>query len=414
VIRLATELEPLQTRVFDPRRSRASRILFLSLIALLLTFALRSMVSPKRMDFAVCWYDVRGIFKQGLPLYGPHSAFAAPMLFRYPPVFALLFYPLTWLSFKWAGILLALLEASAISTLTNWSYRKLKLDITLMSGFLALAICASYFYLSFKDGNVQWLDTCLVLSGNLLATKRPSLAGLCLAMGIASKVWPILFLPWFFSPRKRAALLATAGWSAVIWLFPLLVWSRPTYSHLLQTWFHQEFSTNTGVTDIWYPSQSLRGVMLRYLTDPALTLPYRSQFPDVHLTTFPPAAVIHSWCFIATMAFGCAVARRQISGELYFVMFSALQPFCNWSSLISLAPAVLVAASISSNNWKARCYLTSAFALSCVGYMASLSRFDTRLFEALGLHFPIMLCIGMCLLQKVKRRPTSIVLGPPD
>jgi hypothetical protein len=279
---------------------------------------------------------------------------------------------------------------------------------------MALVICLPYLYLSFKDGNMQWLDTLLVLGAIVLANKRPGTAGLALSLGIASKVWPVLFLPLFLTKTRWRVLPAAVLWSSAIWLLPMAFWGTAIYSHLLGSWFHQEFATNTSITDIWYPSQSLRGLLLRYLTDPAVTLPYRSEFPDVHLASLPPALIIHIWSLVAVIAYVFVFTRRQLMGELYFVVFSAFQPFCNWSSLISLAPAALVAAHVGSKSRRGIWFLALAFALSCAEYMASLSRFDARLFEALGMHFPIMLCIGACLLQKLNRRPNSIVLGPPD
>jgi hypothetical protein len=287
-------------------------LLLLCLALLLYVLSVLSIYAPKRMDFAVYWYDINAFVHSGTPLYGSHSAFGFPMLFRYPPAFVLLFHPLSLLSFRAAGCVWAIAEALTITAITYWMYVKLQLAITLKIGLLALAICAPYFYLSFKDGNMQWLVTMLVLVAVLSAETCPAPAGLMLALGIVIKVWPILFLPLFLMRERRRSLLATAAWSAAIWTFPLLAFGPALYGRLLQDWSRQEFANHVGLRDIWYPSQSLRGVLLRFFTDPVQTLPYHSDFPDVHVLTLPPGLLILLWITVSVAAF-LYVTRRICS-----------------------------------------------------------------------------------------------------
>jgi hypothetical protein len=388
----------------------AAPVLLSCLFLILCVFAAISILAPKHMDFAVYWYDIHAFLYSGLPLYGPHSALGFPMLFRYPPTFVDLFYPLSLLSFKAAGCLWAIAEAFAVTIVTYWAYVRLRLTIGLTAGLMALAISAPYCYLSFKDGNMQWLVTVLVLASVLTAETNPWLAGFTLSLGIAIKIWPIVFLPMFLIRQRRNVLWATICWSVAIWAIPLLTFGPSGYGQLLQDWFHQEFANHMGVHDIWYPSQSLRGVLLRFFTDPASTLPYRSEFPDVHLLALPPGLLIAIWSVTALAA--SIYVTRQIWVSyglkrtqwdlLYFVLFSAFQPFCNWSSLISLMPAVLMAAHINSNEGGIgsrinRIFFTVTVVLCGVEYAASLSRANTRLFEALGLHLAIMLSVAVAL-----------------
>jgi hypothetical protein len=48
--------------------------------------------------------------------------------------------------------------------------------------------------------------------------------------------------------------------------FPSLYFGVGGNAYLLSRWTQQEISTQSGQTEIWFQSQSLRGVMMRYLT----------------------------------------------------------------------------------------------------------------------------------------------------
>ncbi len=355
-----------------------------------------SIAFPKLIDFSVYWYDIHAHFQQGLPLYGPRAAFAAPMIFRYPPLFALLFYPFSLCSFRTAGTLWALFEATGSSLVTAWSYRKLGLKIGWWQGVAALVICAPYFYLSFKDGNVQWLITLLTFGAILLVEERPNAAGFLLALAIAIKLWPVLFLPLFAARARRRAVLWIGVWSVILWLAPILCFGAAQYGSMLQTWVHQESGTMLASVDIWYPSQSLRGLLLRFFTDPRMTQPYHGEFPDVHLVCIAPQWVIGGWLVVSGIAFIYFI-RRQ-SDEFHFIVFSALQPFCNWSSLISVTPAVLVAAHFAAKG-RSRVVFAITAAVSAVLLTTSLSRSAVRLSEALGFHFLVMLFLGISLFR---------------
>src|SRR3954470_9991192 len=57
-------------------------------------------VSRKPMDFRVYYYGARGVFEGTRPVYGPESGLGWPMHYRYPPLFLLLFAPLSWLPLR--------------------------------------------------------------------------------------------------------------------------------------------------------------------------------------------------------------------------------------------------------------------------------------------------------------------------
>ncbi len=361
----------------------------------------------KHIDFAVYWYDIRGFFTTHRPLYGPGAVMGFPMIFRYPPVFALLFFPLTKLPFAVAGAVWACLEALVLFAAVCWLKRTLSLSLNVAAGLGALFIAGPYLYLTFKDGNMQWFVTVLTLVAIVLSDRRPALSGCALAFGASIKIWPLLFVPLLLARARRPALWWTALAGAVLWLLPVVFFGPSFYWTLLRQWSAQESANHVALGDIWYPSQSLRGLLLRYLTDPLQTLPYHAAFADVHLLALSPAFVVAVWAIAACASLLYVAARSaQTQGLertrwdfLYFVAFSALQPYCNWSSLITLTPAVLLLAhlvSMGRRPWPRR-FFWSAVALTAVCLATSLSRQQTRLLQVIGIHFFVMLCLAGAL-----------------
>src|SRR6266404_5648200 len=122
-----------------------------------------------------------------------------------------------------------------------------------------------YLVQELKIGSVQLFIVEFVCCALLLCDEHPYAGSLLLGLAAAIKVWPMLLFP-FLALRGRwrfgfQALSATA----LLTVAPacLLGW-RETF-HLLGQWFAQEQRINALLGDKWYPSQSLRGVMLRYL-----------------------------------------------------------------------------------------------------------------------------------------------------
>jgi hypothetical protein len=396
-----------------PSETRANREqkLFFWLFALLVTAcATVNLIHPKLADFRVYWFGIGTFLRHTKPLYGMTGGLGYPMLFRYPPAFVLFFSPLVHLSFRAAGAVWTILEWASLLAMTPWAFVRLQGRVTLGTGLGALVIAAPYLFLSFKDGNAQWLATALVLAALLTAADHPRFAGFALAAAVIVKVWPVLFVPLLLARERRKALVWVALCSAVLWAAPVFVFGSQEYAQLLHDWTAQELANHTGVTDIWYPSQSLRGVLLRFFSDPAVTQPYRADFPDVHVASLNPQLLVMfangcGACALYYVLWGASRVRSELRfrwDALYFVAFSAFQPFCNRASLISITPAVLATAvSLPGRSWPdetlARVPWALAVALSGLEILSSFSRPAVHWFEALGLHFPLMLALGVSL-----------------
>ena len=62
------------------------------------------------MDFRVYHYGARGVFDGTRPVYGPASGLGWPLHYRYPPLFLLLFAPLSILPLNWGAAVWVLLK----------------------------------------------------------------------------------------------------------------------------------------------------------------------------------------------------------------------------------------------------------------------------------------------------------------
>ena len=139
----------------------------------------------------------------------------------YPPQSLLLFYPLSFVSYAQAQLLmlalnhvLFLLVAFMTIRVLNLSLRKDNWKIALLVGYL----------LVFKPitttlwvGQVSLIVVALLLAFWMFARgNRPGLAGAMLALVIVLKAYPVLLLPFLLISRRYRETLATLGWLAVI------------------------------------------------------------------------------------------------------------------------------------------------------------------------------------------------------
>src|SRR5207249_8999462 len=104
---------------------------------------------------------------------------------------------------------------------------------------------------------------------------------------------------------------------------------------LLRQWFNQEYLTQTGEEEIWFPSQSLRGVMMRYLTTIDYSALPDSNYRKVNLVDWDRKTVRTLWFVtvgtIYTVFLGLVYRRtgkeRWIEAALAFCLVALLEPF---------------------------------------------------------------------------------------
>jgi Glycosyltransferase family 87 len=332
-----------------PQLRRAGAYLLLAAAAAVLT----SLFLTKNSDFRVYWYGAKGFWAGVVPAYGTKSGIGFPMHYRYPPVTYLLFWPLTRMSLAAAGTVWMLGAWAAAILAVRAAVRKMELRFTRAAILAACAYLLPYVVLAIRYGNVQPYVIAMILAALALSESRRTAAGGLMALAITFKVWPLFFLPWFLRRGRRAVLAWLAAAMTVLWLAPLMVWTPAHYFDLTSQWYWSEVQNTTSNSENWYfPGQSLRGVLLRYLT---VEEPVAGGFPDVHILSVEPEDVVAAWEAIAALTYAAAcimmlradAGRRWIWDGLSFALFTILQPFCLKSGMISLGPAVLVAAAYS-------------------------------------------------------------------
>jgi hypothetical protein len=404
--------------MYDLTKPQRLRLVLYGLLAAVVVVT--SLLLTRNIDFRVYWYGATAAFDGSRPLYGPASGLGFPMHYRYPPVTYLLLWPLSHLPLYWAGVIWMIAAWSASIATVTLAVRTARLNLTPQAVVVACGYLLAYVVLALRSGNVQPYLIAMIFAALLLSESHRVTAASLLGLAITFKIWPVFFLPWFLHRRRRPVLVWLIPVILLLWLLPLIIWSPSDYVELLRQWCRSEFRSATTPSEGWYfPGQSLRGVLLRYMT---AATPWIPAFPAVHFLSLSPRFVVRAWEAIAGMSYAVTCiamlrsgpSRRWVWDGLSFSLFTLLEPFCLKSGMISLGPAVLVAAALYSGERQharslresvARRLFITACALSFLGAIAQYKPL-LRLLLALGLDFyaTVMLLTAL-LLWALSREP---------
>jgi hypothetical protein len=251
------------------------------------------------------------------------------MVYRYPPLFLCLFRPLAFLPLAavvgiWAASKVLLLEFLVWAWYRRYPPSRLG-PALLITGLLLLP----YLVYELQVGNVQFFLVEIVCLALLLCDEHPFPSSLLLGLATAVKVWPAFLLP-FLAVRGRGrwrvgaqTLIATGVFTVMpgFWLG----WRN--LFHLLTQWFLHEQRINALLGDRWYPSQSLRGVMLRYLTQMDYSGLPDQNYRYVNFVSLPSWEVRQFWLVLAIVLGLLAlvwVYRCAHDGAAYSIFFCSL------------------------------------------------------------------------------------------
>ncbi len=234
---------------------------------------------------------------------------------------------------------------------TVWlAIRIRQLRFSRSSIFACCAFMLAYVVLAVRYGNVQPLVVAWIFAALILSETHPVWAGILLSLAVTFKIWPILFVPWFFHrARVRSAIFFVVAF-ITLWILPIPIFGTARYWSLLQEWYTAVARVGTTYSEFYYfPGQSLRGLLLRYFTPVA---PPLKTFPDIHIVSLSPASAVHIWMIISVIVYVAFVVSMLRSEHrklwawdgLAFVLYSLLEPYAVKSGLISLGPAALTAA----------------------------------------------------------------------
>jgi hypothetical protein len=361
------------------------------------------------MDFRVYHYGARGVFDGTRPVYGLTSGLGWPMHYRYPPLFLLLFVPFAWLPLGLsAGLWVVLKVAVLVWLLREIVERGLKPATTnvdkqpgmhVAAGFnprsflIPLLFITPYLIEEFRYGNAQFFIVALTAVALLRARERPIFAAGSLALAISIKVWPLFFVPYLAVRRDWKVVGYTMGFVILLAILPSVYFGFSGNLHLLAQWFAQESHTQLGESEIWFPNQSLRGVMMRYLTVIDYSQVPDSNYAQVNFASLDPAAVRQAWMLLAGTAYAVFlfITYRRRNGDgwfdhaLAFCLLAALEPFTQKYALVVLLWPAVAAAGLMKRP-RLRILIYGATALALIQPLAPGSS-TQRLLQVLGLDF---------------------------
>ncbi len=389
------------------------------------------------MDLRVYHYGARGVFEGTRPVYGPGSGLGWPMHYRYPPLFLLLFAPLAMLPLGWAAAIWVVGKVAVLVVLLRALERRLKPattfgsqnghqngprgpqngppkpqngDQNVVAGFsrryaviISFLLITPYLVEEFRYGNAQFFVVALTAASLLLVREKPVLSAASLALGISIKVWPLFFVPYLAARRDWKVAGYTLGFVVLLAILPSLYFGFFGNVDLLGQWFSQESQTQLGNSEIWFPNQSLRGLLTRYLTVVDYSQVPDSNYPQVHIAALDPGLVRWIWLIVAAAAYTAllvaACRRRNTNGwldhGLAFCLLPLLEPFTQKYALaVLLWPALIAGFLIAKPGLRIFIYLSIVLAL--VQPLAPGSA-TQRLLQVLGLDFAVTLFLAAAI-----------------
>jgi Glycosyltransferase family 87 len=281
----------------------------------------------KAVDLHVYHAAARSFFLQSGPLYGTTRTFAWPMTYRYPPLFICLFRPLASLPLAVVAGIWAALKVLMLGLPVRAWYRRYPPSRLPRAAGISALLLLPYLVYDLQIGNVQFLLVEMVCLALLICDEHPWVSSLLIGLAAAVKVWPAFVIP-FLVVRGRwriggQALVTTGAFTLVPGLW--LGWR--TFLDLFRKWFLQEQRINALLGDRWYPSQSLRGIMLRFLTRMDYSGLPDQNYRQVNFASLSSTEVRYFWLVFA-IALGVLalvwVYRCADEGAAFSIFFCSL------------------------------------------------------------------------------------------
>ena len=324
------------------------------------------------MDFRVYHYGARGVFDGTRPVYGPASGLGWPMHYRYPPLFLLLFAPFAALPLGWGAAVWVVLKIGVLLAVIKMMLEhglKPAATASLLAGFLFIA---PYLIEELRYGNAQFFVVALTIAALLIVRDRPILSAASLALAISIKVWPLFFIPYLAARRDWKVVSWALAMVVALTVLPSFYFGFQGNLDLIGEWYEQEFRTQLGLSEAWFPNQSLRGVLMRYFTVIDYSRVPDSNYRQINIAALDPANVLFVWVCIAGFAYVgllfIASQRRETNGWLElglgFCLIALLEPFTQKYALsVLLWPALLVGSLLAKPGLRVLIYMATVLAL---------------------------------------------------
>jgi hypothetical protein len=389
-------------------------------LALMIVALLSYAAARRSVDFPVYHYAARNMLSGSGPMYGPQSGIGFPQVYRYPPLFLLLFAPFAFLPLRLAAVVWALLKFAVLGLVARALFLRLR-TYGLWGQVLSFLPALPYLAVEFHYGNAQFFVFALVCAALLWLEERPALAALALALAISIKVAPLFFVPYLVARKRAAVAVLTLALTVALTLLPAGYFGWHTNASLLYQWADQELgiaSTAGEPALIGFPSQSLHSVLMRFLVSLDYASLTDSNYPKLNVGSFDPRVVEVLWFLLAAAGYGglLVLTRRQpevdklANHSVAFCALLLLQPFTQMGDLVILfwPIAVAVAALHDDKDLPAwvRAVLYVALCLMVVKPLVP-DRMTQRLFQVLGLDFVATCLLALGLIGKSLWKPAA-------
>ncbi len=277
--------------------------------------------------------------------------------------------------------------------------------------------CASrdpYVFMEFRYGNAQFFVFALTAGALLEASRKPKWAAILLGLATAFKIWPLYFVPLLAIRGKRLVAVGALLTAMALMLLPAFYFGWTQNLNHLQGWYQQESSVAEDAGRLWFPSQSLLGVMTRHLTNVDYSGQPDPNYPAVNSASLDPESVYTFWLLLTGICYGGLLwlAKKTPPERLltsYAVAWCALpllQPYSQKTiALVVLVwPALVAAASVgrSALTWQRTLILIAA--VISFAQIFTPSPYSHRLVQVLGLDALIGVLLLAGLVGIVRRR----------
>ena len=345
--------------------------------------------TPYLMDFNVYRTVARRLLEgAAASLYLPTTPDSEMMVFKYAPLWALLWSPLGWLpdpaaAILWttanlAALLATLLLCAACCRAAGWRPSPFLGVITVL---LLLRPMAEE--MGNGQANLPWA-LLLVLCVYATLRRRPWLAAGALAGAILLKLPAALFLPYFILKRRWGALARTLLVLTLAALIPaaLLLPSQPL--RLLADWFAALRQNGTAYA-FEIGNQSFLALLGRFLTDDGYGL------NGLSLSRSSVAAL--ALACLGLLALGVSWPAREreqpaprwlFDSALLGAIMVVFSPSCTLPTYTALAFPIFIALAALEQQWPARRMDAISLALAAAALLAVLLTHNT-LWRLIGL-----------------------------
>jgi hypothetical protein len=219
----------------------------------------------------------------------------------------------------------------------------------------------------------------------------------------------MFFVPYLAARRDWKVVAGTLVFVLVLGLLPSFYFGWSSNIRLLEQWFGQEFHTQFSENEIWFPNQSLRGILMRYLTFVDYSQVPDSNYPEVNVAQMSSGTVRLIWMIMTAILYGglLLIQRRRtyksdfLDHGLAFCLVALLEPFTQKYALaLLLWPAISVMGFIKDR--RVRLLVYGATILALIQPLTPGANAQ-RLLQVLGFDFAVTSLLALAVWISLRR-----------